>query len=266
MEIEIINDILTQTVDKYILGVTHDIKGEFGGPSAIDKTDRMARLSQSSLVSHGSTTNNRDSMNTSKGSISSIGSSTMNVSNTQDNEKKLLENCSLNEWLSTNAPILLERSLKKLGMTVQSIATVDLKQNSERELAERKKKAKSELKVYDSSFEHSFRRFPNREEKEPMRPLYIYYKKLKEAMDARGGTTAPVDNTYENMVDELVQVKNQRNELRTKLENYQLEFIKNHNRKIKFRQDIIDVEDDYNLYKKLKDDIAALEDKIKNFK
>jgi len=44
---------------------------------------------------------------------------------------------------------------------------------------EQKKKVKKELKNYDIKFQMTFNRMPNRNEKEPMRPLYIYYKKLK---------------------------------------------------------------------------------------
>ncbi len=54
-------------------------------------------------------------------------------------------------------------------------------------LANEKKKVKNELKSYDNDFGGSFKRQPNHEEKEPLRPLYVYYKKLKEALAKRGG-------------------------------------------------------------------------------
>jgi len=38
---------------------------------------------------------------------------------------------------------------------------------------------KNELKVYDQAFVTKFGRVPNRAEKEPMRNLYMFYKKLK---------------------------------------------------------------------------------------
>lgn len=50
-----------------------------------------------------------------------------------------------------------------------------------------KKKVKNELKIYDSDFAHLFQRTPTRAEKEPFRPLYGYYKKLKESIDKKGG-------------------------------------------------------------------------------
>jgi hypothetical protein len=47
------------------------------------------------------------------------------------------------------------------------------------ELQNEKKKVKNELKVYDQDFINKFKRAPNRSEKEPMRNLYMYYKRLK---------------------------------------------------------------------------------------
>lgn len=54
-------------------------------------------------------------------------------------------------------------------------------------LANEKKKVKNELKSYDSDFYTNFKRQPNHDEKEPLRPLYVYYKKLKEGLTKRGG-------------------------------------------------------------------------------
>lgn len=50
------------------------------------------------------------------------------------------------------------------------------------ELQLEKKKVKNELKAYDIQFQRQFSRPPNRHEKEPMRHIYMYYKKLKQAI------------------------------------------------------------------------------------
>jgi len=50
------------------------------------------------------------------------------------------------------------------------------------DLQNEKKRVKNELKVYDSSFQLKFGRIPSRSEKEPMRNLYMYYKRLKQAI------------------------------------------------------------------------------------
>jgi len=44
---------------------------------------------------------------------------------------------------------------------------------------------KNELKVYDQDFLNKFKRAPTRSEKEPMRNLYMYYKRLKQYIDKR---------------------------------------------------------------------------------
>ena len=46
-----------------------------------------------------------------------------------------------------------------------------------------KKKVKEELKLYDNMFYQTFKKFPTRAEKEPLRPLYMYYKKLKQGIE-----------------------------------------------------------------------------------
>jgi ribosomal 30S subunit maturation factor RimM len=49
-------------------------------------------------------------------------------------------------------------------------------------LSNEKKRVKNELKVYDNAFLAKFNRIPSRSEKEPMRNLYMYYKRLKQAI------------------------------------------------------------------------------------
>ena len=61
------------------------------------------------------------------------------------------------------------------------------------ELQQEKKKVKNELKQYDQAFLNKFIRLPNRHEKEPMRHIYMYYKKLKQAIvknQTIGGATS----------------------------------------------------------------------------
>ena len=47
------------------------------------------------------------------------------------------------------------------------------------ELNKEKKAVKNELKYYDEYFTQCFQEQPSRHQKEPMRPLYVYYKGLK---------------------------------------------------------------------------------------
>lgn len=226
-----------------------------------------------------------------------------------------------------------------------------------------KKKVKNELKVYDQSFLNKFKRLPSRVEKEPMRNLYMYYKRLKQyitkkqAADRRSGadristnvsselgsapgsraasavsgasgqsgvslasglTANSTDSgragknaqiipgqltsqeelkgaeggnrlTAENLAQlrpadkaefaetqrklnihtipegtkRLGEIKAERKELRTKLDQFQKNFEAVHNRKIRYTKDIVAVQGEFKRYKDLKNDVAKIEKAIK---
>ena len=60
-----------------------------------------------------------------------------------------------------------------------------------------KRNVKNELKRYDQTFQHLFFKQPTKTDKEPLRPLYMFYKKLKNLLvkvqkekGGQGGLTA----------------------------------------------------------------------------
>ena len=73
----------------------------------------------------------------------------------------------------------------KLGLDVSKIQGKHLVSYSLDELQNEKKRVKNELKVYDQDFIQRFKRAPTRSEKEPMRNLYMYYKRLKQYIEKR---------------------------------------------------------------------------------
>ena len=209
-----------------------------------------------------------------------------------------VKNCTVEDWLKLNAPKLLEESLKRQNLDISIIENRNQDLLAANDLSEEKKRVKNELKRYDTSYNGEYNRYPDRKEKEPMRPLYLYYKRQKQAIgrapkqnqnydhlnEQKGGQiqknekpgsgsfgTRP-DQNDKNKKDQQVDMKNElerlkkvRSELRVKLETYQDDFMKNHNRKIRYRQDIIPVENDYNLYKSLKIKIKEFEGKVQDF-
>ena len=85
--------------------------------------------------------------------------------------------------------------MNKLGLDSQKINGKHLANYSMDELQLEKKKVKNELKYYDQAFQLRFSRLPNRNEKEPMRQIYMYYKRLKQYIQkaaANGGAAASV--------------------------------------------------------------------------
>ena len=85
----------------------------------------------------------------------------------------------MGNWLKHESSQKYEESLQKLALDASKIQGKHLVSYSLDELNNEKKRVKNELKVYDQEFINKFKRAPSRSEKEPMRNLYMYYKRLK---------------------------------------------------------------------------------------
>ena len=85
----------------------------------------------------------------------------------------------LSAWLMVEAKSRYQMACSKLGLDNAKIQGKHLSGYGVEELSREKKKVKNELKIYDQSFQSKFKRLPSRAEKEPMRNLYMYYKRLK---------------------------------------------------------------------------------------
>lgn len=88
----------------------------------------------------------------------------------------------LERWINIEGPKRLQESLRKLKLTKDSVRRKDFTTYTEDELVQEKKNVKNELKYYDSSFMTIFSKSPARADKEPMRPLYMYYQNLRKAI------------------------------------------------------------------------------------
>ena len=252
------------------------------------------------------------------------------------------------QWIQKNGPQKLNEALDRLNLNINNINKVNLTGLSSKQLEAEKRNVKNELKRYDASFTEIFQRMPNRAEKEPMRPLYIYYKKIKQYLskeeseekitvyegskqqslnnvsveyeknltnnifpemvsrerenkktpntnaigkkfessseenlnrDKIFGKGAYHENSYSKQeVPQKIEKKMAKEEARKKLEildavktamreklhNYQVEFTKNNNRKIKYHKDIIPVEEEYKRYKEVKEEMSTLEEFLKS--
>jgi hypothetical protein len=91
----------------------------------------------------------------------------------------------LSTWLKYESSKKYEESLSKLALDNSKIQGKHLVSYSLDDLNNEKKRVKNELKVYDQDFINKFKRAPSRSEKEPMRNLYMYYKRLKQYIEKR---------------------------------------------------------------------------------
>jgi len=101
----------------------------------------------------------------------------------------------ITSWTPDEGRLRLRDALKRLDLSEDHVAHPNLHKMSRHEFASEKRRVKQELKRYDAEFRKQFMRLPSHLEKEPMRPLYVYYRRLKTMLaqveqnkpDRRGG-------------------------------------------------------------------------------
>ncbi|KAL4442342.1 hypothetical protein ABPG74_005683 [Tetrahymena malaccensis] len=134
-------------------------------------------LQQNNLIQNASQGYQQAGINTKQNNI--LVNNFTNQNKNQNGENQLTPE---EEWIRIEAPKKLEESMKRLGLDNQRITQRLIKEMSYEQLQTEKKRVKNELKLYDQAFENYFNVQPTRNQKEPMRPLYVYYKGLKQAL------------------------------------------------------------------------------------
>jgi|Transcript_52101 chromosome segregation ATPase len=202
-------------------------------------------------------------------------------------------------WSNDDGKQRLREALARLELPEETLAHVNLDRMGRHDLAAEKRRVKQELKRYDGDFRKQFSRLPTHTEKEPMRPLYVYYRRLKTMITQAeqnktgrgrnvqdvGGfgpreslTTIPdaeeTPRTAGNSLEEQISALEERIEtlqgekiaVRAKLQSFQERFISENNRKIRFHKDILPIERDYRMYKNLKEEIMKAESQLRDLR
>mmetsp|Transcript_105889 Transcript_105889/g.299319 ORF Transcript_105889/g.299319 Transcript_105889/m.299319 type:complete len:290 (-) Transcript_105889:186-1055(-) len=94
-------------------------------------------------------------------------------------EGDLLGEGPITSWTPDEGKHRLRDALARLDLSEDHVSHPNLGKMSKHELAAEKRRVKQELKRYDAEFRKQFTRLPTHTEKEPMRPLYVYYRRLK---------------------------------------------------------------------------------------
>eukprot|EP01029_Cantina_marsupialis_P027676 TRINITY_DN773170_c0_g1_i1.p1 TRINITY_DN773170_c0_g1~~TRINITY_DN773170_c0_g1_i1.p1 ORF type:complete len:312 (-),score=70.32 TRINITY_DN773170_c0_g1_i1:236-1171(-) len=132
----------------------------------------------------------------------------------------------------------------------------------ESELKDEKQLVRVHLKEYDSNFEEEFGRKPSKEDKEPIRYLYDRYHTIKILIaNAERQSIESVSPTH-SLQKQLDSLRIEKRYLQTKLRDFEKAFQREHNRKVRFVEDIKPVVDEYQRYKALKAEIKSLEEKL----
>jgi hypothetical protein len=208
-------------------------------------------------------------------------------------------------WSSEEGRQRLLAALSRLDLPEDHVVHPHLDKMGRNEHSAEKRRVKQELKRYDAEFRKQFGRLPTHTEKEPMRPLYVYYRRLKTMMtqveqskmgrnsrtgmigadgEPRESLTAIADmdetprtrdsskgeQALEDQILALeVRIENLQSEksaVRTKLQTFQEKFVSENNRKIRFHKDILPIEREYRMYKNLKEDIMKAEQQLRDLK
>lgn len=136
------------------------------------------------------------------------------------------------------------------------------------DLSRMKKVIKNELKEYDFLFKQQNSREPSRADKEPMRLLYTLYRKLRDLiarMENGNPVSSPqldipnVDPQLRMLENRLEALYEEKQTVRSVLQEYQSRFLQEQGRRIKYHRDIVAVDREYRQYKQLKEEILKLE-------
>jgi hypothetical protein len=140
---------------------------------------KITQSSQSGKQSGTASVNDRKGPSNGSGANNQAGAQVIGFkaggSNPRISDEEILDN-----WIKVEGPAKLKDALNRLKIDLKKLNKKDLEKMTFEQLLSEKKKVKNELKYYDSCFQSAFNRFPVRTEKEPMRDLYVYYKKLKQ--------------------------------------------------------------------------------------
>jgi hypothetical protein len=161
MEMEILNEIMTSTVASlFTINRTSHLKF-FKNSSQLNESKNdipIGRASNTNLLLNTNGNLNESSVSTNPGDwVSQEG-------------KKFQEDAIVRLKIDTRRFLYMEQEIGKLSIE---------------ELNKIKKNVKNELKRYDQTFVSKFYRQPAKHDKEPLRPLYMYYKKLKQLLDKK---------------------------------------------------------------------------------
>mmetsp|Transcript_129754 Transcript_129754/g.307845 ORF Transcript_129754/g.307845 Transcript_129754/m.307845 type:complete len:244 (+) Transcript_129754:1-732(+) len=183
-------------------------------------------------------------------------------------------------------------ALRRLDLSEEALASKRISAMGKSELGHEKKRVKAELKRYDTDWKKQFKVLPNHSQKEVMRPLYLYYRKLKnqlasadsggrdqesdDDMMSRGGpdsARSTKKSSREKAEQQIAQLEARANTLqqekgaiRTKLKEFQENFVLQHHRKIRFHKDILPIEKEYRMYKTIKEDLQKVEAQLRNLR
>jgi len=193
------------------------------------------------------------------------------------------------EW-EKSANEILHNAIKRLGLHFLSgeneLDALPCEKLSYEKITRLKMNLKRELKYFDTTFKGHFGSLPTHRDKEVMRPLYAYYRKLRDIMATKRTSNNPIppgrdsrtlsanedseepkkgkpDERSLQIMHQLPKLVEKKLVLKTKLQEYQATFQREKGTRIKYLRDIAPIEPIYNQYKEIKEQMARLQEELK---
>ena len=162
----------------------------------------------------------------------------------------------VSEWNASFGEIGLQNALRNLNLFDLEVTLDHL---TPANIAQLKRNVKRELKRYDESFLAQYGCAPSRNHKEPLRPLYSFYRRLRTELH---GKDIVAESHSSSQKERLEALHAEKAALRARLAEFQEKFLRDRGRKIQYHKDIASVAGEYRRYRNLKEEISRLEEQI----
>ena len=153
----------------------------------------------------------------------------------------------------------LREALNRLGISDFEVSWQRLQEAAEDEISDLKAGLKLELKQYDVQFRRHYGRDPDHAEKEPLRPLYNFYKKVRSFSPASKVPATISPMTARQGEENLQKLLEDKETLRQRLRDYKTQFENSTGRTLTQKKEIAPIDQDYRRYKELKAQIERIQ-------
>ena len=164
------------------------------------------------------------------------------------------------DFLSNKAPLIVREIEQHLAFESFKAEASFLSAKPIEELQNEKSRVKRQLSLYDEEFRLDMARLPSEKEKVPMKAFYLYYKRLKQALDRRTANDSPAETQKARVevAKRLEELQARKKVLNQALFAFQKSFESTAGRAIRHAKDLLPVEAEYKEYKAVKADISVL--------
>ena len=169
----------------------------------------------------------------------------------------------IRDFMNKRAPAIVKEIIMRLELSKSKAHGMYLAKKKLDELLADKSRVKKELIHFDKHFYSFIGRYPTEKERQPMKLCYLYYSRLKAAIqNFKKNEEVNKNKDSWGLKERLAKLNAKKNELQKFLVDYESEFHENYGRRIMYQKDLNPVEREYKEYKSIKEEIKEIERKM----